>query len=262
MGVDDVFNIGFSNNFNTTTYASKTPTKLGLNAKNAFYVAAGAAGSPSAAVPANWAKIFTIKVAPATGVLTGTLTITDSVPVTGKPNKTVTRKLTLAGVMLRPATIGSEAFAVGSVTIPPLDPKTGSAITAAFTFSGPYETAPLVVSAAAIAGNYHGTFTLIDGTFGAQPPAGTPTNNQVVNFSIASDLKSMVFNGRTVPLSGDARPLNLHYLSMGNPKLSITLTFSLVDGSMTHCAAYYILGSQGSFTAISKASPPIVKDGP
>jgi hypothetical protein len=260
MGADDVFNIAFSSNFNTTTYASKTPTKLGLNDKNAFYVGAGAAGSPSAAVPANWAKIFTIKVAPATGVLTGTLTITDYFPPPGPPTfppkagKTITRKLTIAGVMLRPATIGAEAFAVGSVTIPPIDPKTSTAVTAAFTFSGPYETAPLVVSAAAIAGSYTGIFDLlVVAQPGVQVPSVVPADDATVIFSVAAGLKSMVFNGRTVPLLTDGRPGSITFMSSAAPRLVVSLTVDYA-GNVTKCDANYFTGPS-LFGSLSRNNP-------
>lgn len=253
-----IFDIAFSSNFNTTTYSSKTPTSLGLDAKNAFYVADGGNGSPSPLVQANWAKFFTIKVNVATGAVTGSLTITDSIPQPPpKLPKTVTRKLTIEGVMLRPATIGSDAFAAGFVSIPPIDAKTGTTVTAAFTFNGPFKTDVLAAGITQIAGKYRADFDLIKVGTGAKP-ASIPDDDATVNFSIAADLKTMIFNGRSVPLLSDSRPNNLIFMSSTSPRLEITITLSPVDSSITKCDAnYYVLSgfSMTQFSVASKNNP-------
>ena len=77
MGIDltEIFGFGLENVINPTTYAARLPLKLGLNANNTFRVAEGGAGSPLIPLVASWAKLFTGKVDPKTGLVTLSLFI-------------------------------------------------------------------------------------------------------------------------------------------------------------------------------------------
>lgn len=233
-----VFDIDFTNAFSTTTYAKKTPVRLGLTAKNLLTVAEGGLGSPSPFLPAEWAKQFSIKVNPATGVLTGSLTLYDEI-TTPQPFpkaalvKKITRKVILEGVLHQLLTIDSGDFAHGFVLVPPLDPKTATQTSGAFAFNGPVIADPIV----AASGNIPGTYTVVVDQVpsGLGNPAGIPADNSTVTFTIASDLKSMVFNGRTIPFSGDSRPVAITFSSAKvSPTNNLTvLVYLNYEGTIT-----------------------------
>jgi len=224
MGIESgkIFDIDFGSAFSTTTYATKTPVRLGLTSKNLLVVTAGGAGSPSPFLPAEWAKFFNIKVNASTGVLTGSLTITDSVS-TPQPFprpaivKTITRKLILGGVLHQLLTLDTGEFAHGYVLVPPLDAKTATQTSGAFAFSGPIIADPLVAASANIPGTY--TVTVDQVPSGLGNPTGIPADNATVTFTISADLKSMVFHGRTIPFLGDSRPVAIAF---SNAKTSPT----------------------------------------
>lgn len=252
LGIDpgEVFDIDFSSAFSTTTYAARTPVRLGLTAKNLLTVAQGGSGSPSPFLPANWSKLFSIKVNPATGVLTGSLTLYDEIstpqPFPKLPIvKKITRKVILEGVLHQLLTLDAGDFAHGYVLVPPLDPKTATQISGAFSFNGPVVADPLVAASANIPGTY--TVQLTQLPNGGLPlPSGIPANNATVNFSISSDLKTMVFNGRTIPLTGDSRPVSLVF---GDAKKSPTNNLTVIafldfSGTVTHLSVMYFQASR------------------
>lgn len=240
-----VFDIDFTNAFSTTTYAARTPVRLGLTAKNLLAVTEGGSGSPSPFLPAEWAKLFSIKVNPATGVLTGSLTLYDEIstpqPFPKLPLvKKITRKVVLEGVLHQLLTIGSGDFAHGYVLVPPLDPKTATQISGAFSFNGPVIDDPIVAASANIPGTYSVQVNQLPNG-GLPLPSGIPANNAIVPFTISSDLKSMVFNGRTIPLVGDSRPSALLYTdSKKTPLNNLSVTVFLnSSGAITHLSMMY-----------------------
>jgi hypothetical protein len=128
MGIDltEVFGFGLENVINPTTYAARLPLKLGLNANNTFRVAEGGTGSPSAILVASWAKLFTGKVDPKTGLVTLSLFIEDVLPIippATKPKPPVKRTVAFTGVMfqLLPSDPSpSPAVSLWSLLSPPL----------------------------------------------------------------------------------------------------------------------------------------------
>lgn len=102
-GIDrtKIFGFGLENVINPTTYAARLPLKLGLNANNTFRVAEGGVGSPLIPLTAEWAKRFTGKVDPKTGLITLSLFIEDILPFTppAKAKPPVKRTVAFSGVM-------------------------------------------------------------------------------------------------------------------------------------------------------------------
>lgn len=242
LDLDKVFNLNFTGDFNTTTYAVRIPTKLGLTKLNQFRIAAGMAGSPSPILDTLWAGYFTLSVAPTTGLMTGSLKIEDSVPSTilGRPATIVKRTITISGVMLQLPAGGGASFAHGQLSIPPLRALTETTTTSAFHFDGPVTVDPLIAATAGTAGTYTTVVDLLDNG-GLVYPTGIPANGANVTLVISPDLKSLTFNGRKLPLAADSRPVGLIYADTVSPvKLAITLYLNLATGNVTSGATNYV----------------------
>ncbi|HCN76384.1 MAG TPA: hypothetical protein DIT13_04210 [Verrucomicrobiales bacterium] len=229
MGDDQVLDIAFFNGLNTTTYAKFLPSQLGITAKNIFRVAAGLSGSPSPLYPEQWAKVFSGKIDPKTGLMTLVLNIQDTVTTGTLPKlttKTIKRKVVINGVYQQlMANDLLVPYAYGHLLIPPLDPKTQTLISGGFDLPGPVELDPFVASAGQTAGIYSAKLT--EQPHPSPPPSGLPPVAPAsVTFSISSNLKEMIFNGRKLPLKGDSRPVSLVYTdadkSAGN-NVSVTV---------------------------------------
>lgn len=238
---DDVFNLTFTGGFNTAPYAARIPTKLGLTKLNKFRIAAGMAGSPSPIMDTIWANYFTLSVAPTTGLITGTLKIEDSVPspIVGRPATLVKRTLTITGVMLQLPSGSTAPFAHGLLSIPPLNTKTETTTTSAFTFDGPVVIDPMIALAAGSAGTYTTIVDRLDNG-GLIYPAGMPIDGATVTFIISPDLKTLTFNGRKLSLAGDSRPVALTYGDVVSAiKLTINLYLNTTTGQVTSGATNY-----------------------
>lgn len=214
MSDDKVLDIDFFNGLNTTTYSKFLPSQLGLTLKNTFRVASGLTGSPTPLYPELWAKIFSGKIDPKTGLMTLTLNIEDT-EVTGTPPRTRNvvkkRKIVINGVYQQLLSNDlTVPYAYGHLLIPPLDPKTQTVLSGGLNLPGPVEVDPFVANAAATAGTYTTRLTLLTG---ATPPPSNlpPVAPASTTFTISSNLKEMVFNGRKIPLKGDSRPVSLVY---------------------------------------------------
>lgn len=244
---EKVFSLAFQGGFTPASYPTRIPTSLGLNANNTFRIAAGLAGSPSPIYQDQWSKFFTLKVDPATGKITGSLTLEDTLPIvppatTAKPVK---RKLTLEGVMLQLESGDSSPFAQGFILVPPVNPKTDTTLSGMFAFEGgSVQVDPFIAASAATAGQYTikvnrffeydldgfqgpGVTVNITGTM-----VGTPADDAVVPFTIAPDLKSLTFFGRKIPLTGDSRPVSLVYTDATEKNVKNTLkVIVFLDGN-------------------------------
>lgn len=212
MEEDKVFDFALAGDLDTANYVTRIPTKLGLTKLNKFRVAGGIVGAPDPiTATAEWTKYVTLAIAPTTGLITGTIKISDSVPVQNKPNLTVLRTLTFAGVLIQPPAGNTAPFAYGYFTVPPLNAKTETTTTSSFAFNGPIEIDPIIVKAAGTAGTYTSYVERRDNS-GSPYPTNIPATGLNVTFIISPDLQTLTFNGRVLKLgNGDSRPVALVY---------------------------------------------------
>jgi hypothetical protein len=253
LDLNEIFNLNFVGEFNTTTYAQYIPTKLELTKLNKFRVAERMLGAPSPILDTKWATIFTLSVAPTTGLITGTLKIEDSIPPTtiGRPPTTVKRTITISGVMLQLPSGDTSPFARGLVSIPPLNTKTATTTTTAFTLDGPVTVDPYIATAAGTAGTYT---TIVDrlANGGLAYPAGIAADGATVTFIVSPDLKTLTFNGRRLSLLGDSRPVSLAYADIvSSVKLTVTLflngtTGNVASGNTNYFQPVFPMPRQGS----------------
>lgn len=260
MGEDKVFDLSIAGDFNPANYGSRIPTKLGLTKLNKFRVAGGIAGAPDPiTASAEWVKYVALAVAPTTGLVTGTIKISDSVPVLGKPNITVLRTLTFSGVMLQPPAGNTAPFAHGFFTIPPLNIKTETTTTNSFAFSGPVVVDPIIIAAAGTAGSYT-TIVYRRPNGGLLYPTSCPISGFNVAFTISPDLQTLTFNGRVLKLGGgDSRPVALVYTDLdpvkpdpARVKDNATVTFYLAANGrvQTGFASYNQFAFSGTTVTI------------
>lgn len=241
LTLDEVFGLGLENLINPTTYAKWLPLKLGVNANNTLRVAQGGVGSPSPLLPTEWAKFYTGKVDPKTGVITVTLKIQDTITtmVPRPSSKTITRTVTFNGVMFQLLEGDNSPIANGFGFVPGL--TTADPITyGGFGFTGPIEVDPLILSSARLAGNYTTVLDMLEP--GTLPPSNIPAHGATIPLSISSDLKTLKFNGRTLPLLGDSRPVSLVFSDaqktpMNN--LTVTIYINNINGGISGIAAQY-----------------------
>jgi hypothetical protein len=253
LDLNEIFNLNFVGEFNTTTYAQYIPTKLELTKLNKFRVAERMLGAPSPILDTKWATIFTLSVAPTTGLITGTLKIEDSIPPTtiGRPPTTVKRTITISGVMLQLPSGNTSPFARGLVSIPPLNVKTAATTTSAFTMDGPVTVDPYVATAAGTAGTYTTIVDRLDNG-GLAYPAGIAADGANVTFIVSPDLKTLTFNGRRLSLLGDSRPVSLAYADIvSSVKLTVTLflngtTGNVASGNTNYFQPVFPMPRQGS----------------
>ncbi|MCX6855328.1 MAG: hypothetical protein NTV80_10535 [Verrucomicrobia bacterium] len=253
LDLNEIFNLNFVGEFNTTTYAQYIPTKLELTKLNKFRVAERMLGAPSPILDTKWATIFTLSVAPTTGLITGTLKIEDSIPPTtiGRPPTTVKRTITISGVMLQLPSGDTSPFARGLVSIPPLNIKTTTTTTTAFTLDGPVTVDPYIATAAGTAGTYTTIVDRLDNG-GLAYPAGIAADGATVTFIVSPDLKTLTFNGRRLSLLGDSRPVSLAYADIVSAvKLTVTLflngtTGNVASGNTNYFQPVFPMPRQGS----------------
>lgn len=259
-------------------YLGQFPAKLEINAKNELVPVFGDVYAPTTA--AAWAKLWKVKINPATGVYTGTLNLRDLIqsPATGEgrdtkytPVKFLNRKLTIEGVLLRDFNDALEPFrAVGYFLLPPVNAKTDTTKAGGTVASGPLEpvgTGGPVLGAISpgTPGNYTTVFSKeVQFDFGSFASYGgfsvsvtgslknIPEANAIVPFTIAPDLSYIIFNGRKLPLVGDSRPVALVFsdASAKNYKNVQTVTAYLnnTTGKVTSVGGLYVQYLTGSIT--------------
>ncbi|HAL73027.1 MAG TPA: hypothetical protein DCP71_14775 [Verrucomicrobiales bacterium] len=252
--------LGAGLNFHSD-YPGMLPKKLTIDAKNALVPVFGDVFAPVDAK--EWAKYWSAKVDPKTGVYKGTLTVTelsgsnalidDSVldnadpnnPPVATPLKFIKRVITFEGVLFN--SDNNEApLAQGYFLIPPVNAKTSTTKAGTTALGGDLE--ELFTGAPDLEGvrpGTAGTYTTtlvteikpldfsqltggVDGfSIGATPPMkGIPGEGASITFSIAPDLSSLTFNGRKIPLVGDQRKFNvaLVFSDASSTKIKNTLT--------------------------------------
>lgn len=259
-------------------YLGQFPQKLEISAKNELLPVFGDVFAPATA--AAWAKLWKVKINPTTGVYTGTLNLRDleqaAAVGTGKdaqytPVKFVNRKITIEGVLMQDFDNALEPFsAAGFFLLPPLNAKTSTTLAGGTEASGPLE--PLGTGGPVIGaispgtpGNYTTLFSkVVEFDYGSFASYGgfsitvngalksIPENNATVPFTIASDLSSITFNGKKLPLVGDSRPVALVFsnASATNFKDSLTVITYLdtTTGRVTAVAGQYVQLLSGSVT--------------
>lgn len=226
LGSTKILDIDFFDGLSPVTYASFLPTSLGLNLNNTFRVAS-ALGGPSVSDDKSWAKIFSGKVDPKTGLITVTLNITDTVA-----GKTIKRKVVVNGAFMQLENdLLSEPYAFGHLLIPPLDAKTGTLTSGGFDLPGPIVVDAVFAATSNTAGTYSSLLTML-----AHPtplPTGAPANGSTVNFTVSSDLRELTFNGRKISLIGDSRPVSLVYSDAAKSPLNNMAVTLFLNGSGT-----------------------------
>ena len=253
-------------------YLGMIPKKLTVDAKGNLVPVYGDAFAPSDLK--EWAKIWTGKVDPKTGIYTGTLTLSDLVDLDGVANKVpikfIKRKLAIAGILFN---VNNPEIprAFGFFTLPPIDPKTELIKAGGFEFGRALEVLGLGAPSAGeippgTAGNYTSLLTqAVTFDFSGFPGAGgvgidvtgtlkgIPANNSTAKFFIAPDLSYIIFNGRKVPLMGNSLPVALLFsdATATNVKNNLTVTVYLntTTGLVTGYSASYfqLLGARYSF---------------
>jgi len=256
-GIDrtKIFGFGLENVINTTTYAARLPLKLGLNANNTFRVAEGGVGSPLIPLTAEWAKRFTGKVDPKTGLVTLSLFIEDVLPIIPPATKAkppVKRTVAFTGVMFQLLPSDPSPIASGLAVVPPLTTADATVI-GNFGFTGPVVVDPIYASAANTAGNYTVRVNMLEPA--TPSTTGSPADEQVVPFTIASDLSSMKFFGRTIPLGGDSRPVSLVFSDASQKTAFNNLTVTVFLNTSTGA----ITGMNANYYQVQISIPPVVK---
>ncbi|GEP43061.1 hypothetical protein [Brevifollis gellanilyticus] len=232
-------------------YLGTLPLKLTIDAKNALVPVFGDNSAPSSV--AEWAKIWTGKVDPATGVFSGTFTLTDIFDPDGPsaepigvgfqqlPLKIVKRKVAFQGVLLNTAEAGVP-LAAGNFILPPVDAKTQTTLAGDITIPDVLTplgtgTPPPGLISSGTAGTYEvNPFHRIEEFDLSKLPSealgikvngkmsGLPVNDTKVPFTISPDLTTLTINGRKVPLAGDSRPVSLLFTDATKTNYKNTLT--------------------------------------
>lgn len=234
-----------------SSYLGTIPAKLTLDAKNMLVPVFGDLYAPS--IAAEWAKIWSGKVDPNTGIYSGSFTLTELIDTDGpiadpksnalkqNPIKIIKRKVSFQGVLFNSAN-PLAPLAAGNFILPPLDSKQE---TLAGAVDIPDELEDLGTGAPVAGlvspgtpGTYEvNPFSRIEEFDWSNFPAsggvgvtvrgsitGLPANNSRVSFTISPDLGTLTLNGRKVPLVGDGRPSSLVYSDATSKNYKKTLT--------------------------------------
>lgn len=278
-----------------TKYDGMIPAKLTIDAKNALVPVFGDVFAPIDAK--EWAKIWTGKVDPKTGIFQGTLTLTELVgggtnfdsaglenmnPKTRSalpPIKYVKRKVTIQGVLMN-VDDPEVPLAFGFSIVPPVNAKTEKTQFGAVELGGQFQL--LNTGAPDLSGVRPGTA----GTYEVQLNAiikeidysalaagdsgfeiksvgslkNLPSTVGKTVFSVSPDLSTVVFNGRKLPLIGDQRQFNvaLVYSDAKSTNIRDTLTVILYLDLVTGQVKH--VGAQ--YVQILNASIKLPKDVP
>lgn len=234
LGSDNVLEIDFFDGLSPVTYKDFLPTSLGLTLKNTFRVAS-TDGTESVLNESNWAKIFSGKVDPKTGLITVTLNISDTVS-----GKKINRKIVINGAFVQLENDElTTPFAFGHLLIPPLV-KGDPILSGGFDMPGPIQVDPLFATAGNTAGTYSAVLTMLEGA--TPEPSGVPPNGATVSFTISPNLREMTFNGRKIPLKGDSRPTSLVFTDADKSptnNLTVTVYLNTTTGVVQSLATQY-----------------------
>lgn len=111
---------------------------------------------------------------------------------------------------------------------------------------------PIFAILANTAGNYTVRVNMLEPA--TPTTTGSPADEQVVPFTIASDLSSMKFFGRTIPLSGDSRPVSLAFSDASKTafnNLTVTVFLNTSTGAIT--------GMNANYYQVQVSIPPVIK---
>lgn len=247
LGIDatEVFSLGLENVMDVAKHAKWLPKKFGLNTNNTLRVAEGAAGSPGAFFPTEWAKFLTAKVDPKTGLVTLTIkNIEDTItpPFPAKP-KIIKRTVSFYGVMFQLLAGDTSPIANGFGSVPPLV-TTDPAVFGGFDFKD-IITDPFIAGAAGTAGTYNVTLDMLDSPLAL--PDGAPADNTPTTFTISSDLRTLTLLGKTIPLVGDGRPGSLVFSDAKKTplkNLTVTVFLNVTTGVANGFNANYFQASR------------------
>ena len=247
LGIDatEVFSLGLENVLDAAKHAKWLPKKFGLNTNNTLRVAEGAAGSPGAFFPTEWAKFLTAKVDPKTGLVTLTIkNIEDTItpPFPAKP-KIIKRTVSFYGVMFQLLAGDTSPIANGFGSVPPLV-TTDPAVFGGFDFKD-IITDPFIAGAAGTAGTYNVTLDMLDSPLAL--PDGAPADNTPTTFTISSDLRTLTLLGKTIPLVGDGRPGSLVFSDAKKTplkNLTVTVFLNVTTGVANGFNANYFQASR------------------
>jgi len=253
IGLDKVFNFGVETTFIPAVAGRYLPLTLGLTSTNTLRVASGPPGSKSVLLVAEWAKLFTGKVDPKTGLITITIPLTDSVIIPpATVAKTIKRTATVNGVMFqREAGDTTSPIASGFGSVPGFT-STATTTYGGFSFTGPAVVDPFIAASAQTVGTYKVTLDMLQPA--TPPPTGIPADGQTVTFVISNDLQTLKFNGRTIPLVGDSRPVALTYTdAQKTPYNNLTVTI------YTNTSTGAITGLNANYYQVQVSIPPVLK---
>jgi hypothetical protein len=272
-------NFQFDFNFNgagidTSKYVGLLPKKLTITATNQLLPVFGDELAPTTA--ALWAKIWTGKVDPLTGIYSGTLTLEDLVDPDGagnKPAAIIKRKVTFQGVIFN-VLDALKPLAAGNFTLPPINVKTETIQWGSTVLGDALEAlglgAPLPNAIYdGVPGNY--TFLLdtapSDSTRDNEPDSGViysrfmtglPAAGSLANVSIAPSLGTVTLNGKVLPLIADARPTALLYgnifASPFNHSL-VTVNLHPITGRVTSFHVRFDQVITARFVALNRSLP-------
>jgi hypothetical protein len=199
----------------------RLPVQFTLDAKNNLVVTKAHASAPNPTTSDDWKKFLKGKVDIKTGKVIITLTLGDK------------RKVVIEGVVLLPQVDaeGTFTFAPGFVMIPPVDKKSGTITYGAMQFQGPFVIDPLLATSTATAGTYN---AVIKEESNTTPPAtGTVTHGETIKLTISPDLKTLTFDGKKMPLTGDSRPVSLSYVTIKGMNITTVIIYLDHSGAPT-----------------------------
>lgn len=235
FGAVNALSTSFSGAVSAADYANFLPTGLGLSEKNAFRVAS-AQGGPGLLDETAWSKIFAGRIDANTGLISAVLNVENNIS-----GQKVKRKIIINGVSMQLESDDlSEPFAFGHLLIPPLASTTDTLSSGDFQLVGPMKENPLFASASNTAGDYSAVLTMVAAATPA--PSGAPANGSTARFAVASNLRTLTFNGRKISLQGDSRPVSLVYSDAAkSPMNNLTVTLFLQPtGAVRDIAVQYV----------------------
>lgn len=182
-----------------TDFTTSLPDTARITGLANLQAVAGGASAPAENNSKDWNKLWSVKLNPLTGVFAGKQTLKRTVD--GKATTTIAD---VEGVMSLADALSTEPFAYGQYRV--------SNVTGLVSFAGPLVNNPAV----ATAGDYtvkidETSATDVSAPLSGSPmthrnppvrPKGSPTDGQVVKFTISEDLQTLTFNGQVLKYIG------------------------------------------------------------